>query len=319
LLGVWTSPVSTASTLSAQGAPPVNSVSFKLGEFISPTVTWAGLAAGDYRNLDMSTYNLDSGATAVTLMASGNLAGAADLSQPPLVIGYNRGVDLKVVWVTSFTPAYFIVKKGLKSLSGGTFSAPGGSVTQFYLNQYLQSRGIGTSDYKFANLPAADAVAAFRSGAVDGVMSYPPYSEQLTAFGGVTLDTAQEANWDVFTQQFITAHPAVVQAFVCDTDAAQAAFLADPTASWRLLANKLGLSQAAVKVAFPRGSVVPPAQMLTAAGLGSPSVEPELAASTAAIGKVLVQEGDFPKAPTVADVENMIDRTFAKRVLAGQC
>jgi taurine transport system substrate-binding protein len=310
---------SGASSSAANTSASVKSVPFKLGYFITPSVNYYGIIGGFYKPLNMGLFSLDSGATAVTLMGAGSLAAAGYVSQPPTVIAFSKGVKVRVVWVEGYEPEYVIVKKGTTDLHGKTLAAQTGGAPQYFLQRYLQSRGIGASGYKYVNLTPPNVVSAFKAGAIDGAVSFPPYSDSLIKLGGVKIATSQAYGWDIFTQQFIDQHPAVVQAYVCASDKAQNAFLSDPNAAWKAMSVKLGTSVAQLESVMPVSSVLPPSQMFTASGLGSATTIPTLATSSASQGAWLVQQGAVPSAPTPQEAAAMVDRQFAENAVHGGC
>jgi ABC-type nitrate/sulfonate/bicarbonate transport system substrate-binding protein len=223
------------------------------------------------------------------------------------------------VWVEGYEPEYLIMKAGKTDPHGRTIAAQTGSATQYFLQKHLEEQGLSASDYKYVNLPPANIVSAFKSGAIDGAVSFPPYSDQLLKLGGVKVATSQAFGWDVFTQKFIDEHPEAVQTFVCDSMKAQSDFLTNPDNGWQLMSKKLNTPVAQLKTVIPKEAVLNPSQMFTASGLGSESTLPTLATSSADQGAWLVQQKAVPSAPTAQQAAAMIDRTFAQKALNGGC
>jgi taurine transport system substrate-binding protein len=317
--GSSSSSSSSASSNAASKSSAPDTTKFKLGYFITPSINYLGIVGGYYKNINMGTFSLDSGATAVSLMAAGSLAGAGYVSQPPTVIAFSKGVKVRVVWVEGYQPAYLIVRRGTSDLHGKTLAAQTGGLPQYLLDRYLQGHGVNSGDYKYVNLTPPNVVSAFKSGAIDGGVSFPPYSNQLFKLGGVQVATWPAYGWDIFTQKFIDEHPSVVQAYVCDSMKAQNSFLNDPTQAYQTMSAKLGTSVAALRIVMPVNSVLDPSKMFTAAGLGSPTTTPTLATTSASQGTWLVQQHAVSSAPTAQEAAAMVDRQFAEKALHGGC
>jgi taurine transport system substrate-binding protein len=308
----------SGSTSAAPGEDP-KGVQFKMGAFVAPTVLMVGQAQGNFSNLSLSTFDLDSGATAVSLMANGTLAGASDISEPPINIAYSKDIKTKIVWLSSFTPGDLVVKPGITDLRGKKIASPGGSLTEYLLEQYLDKHGLKLSDIQYTDLSAPDATAAFKAGAIDGAYLYSPFTEAMQSAGGQSIDKQRIYNYIVFSQQFIDAHPSVVQAFVCDMSKTQTDFVANPSPGWALLSAKLGIKVDDLKVSMPANSVAPPDQMLTAQYMGTSTTQPQLASQVAGIGAWMVKQGRVPKAPSADDAAKLFDRTFVEGSRNGRC
>jgi len=314
------SSATTQSSAAGGSGQSLKNTSFKLGYFITPSVNYYGIINGNYKNLNMGLYSLDSGATGVTLMGAGSLAGSAYVSQPPTVIAFDKHIPVRIVWVEGYEPEYLVVKPGLTNLRGKTLAAQTGGAPQFFLQKTLEAHGISSGGYKYVNLTPPNVVSAYKAGAIDGGVTFPPYSDALFKLGAKPIATGQAYGWDIFTQSFINAHPDVVQAFVCDSMNAQAAFLKNPAAAWQAMAAKLGSTTAAqLKSVMPANSVLPPSQMFSVNGLGSATTVPSLATSSAAQGAWLVQQKVLPSAPTASQTAALIDRQFAQKALQGGC
>jgi ABC-type taurine transport system substrate-binding protein len=303
----------------AQTTENVKNVPFKIGSFVAPTILLVGQAQGNFNNLSMTTYDLDSGAAALPLMVTGDLAGASDISEPPIVIAFSKDIKAKIIWLTTFTPEALIVKPGVSDLRGRTIGVPGGSIGQYMLEQYLQKHQMSLADIKMADLSAQNIASAFKSGSIDGGYVYPPFTNAMSEAGGVALDNSKVFNYIVFSQQFIDSHPAVVQAFVCNMAKTQAAFISSPSQGWSILSQKLGISSADLAVAMPANSAAPPSQMLAANYMGNRTTPPALAAQIAGIGSWMVMQKRVTKAPSVSEAAGLFDQRFAGAVINGRC
>ena len=180
----------------AQKSPEnVKSVPLKVGRFIAPTIILIGEQQGAFSDLSLSTFDVSSGAQALPLLTTGDLAAAVDVSEPPMVIAFSKDIKFKIVWLTTFTPEALIVQKGISDVRGKTISTPTGSIGQYLLERYLEKHNLTLSDIKYADLQEQDALAAFTRGKIDGLYAFAPISTQAEAAGGTSLDSARVFNY----------------------------------------------------------------------------------------------------------------------------
>lgn len=297
-------------------------VAFNIGYFDVPTLITYGLANSDFSNLKMSVANLDSGAAALPLIANGSMAGAIDLSEPPLVIAFSKGIPLKIVWLENTNPVALLVRPTIHSasdLKGKKIAAPGGSIVQWLLEKYLSDNGMSLSDIQFVDLGAPNLLAAYKTGAIDGAYIWAPQMYSLQDAGAATLENNTVINVTAFSSAFINTNKAVVQAFVCDMAKTQSRFLADPGAAYAVYAKKYSLTTAQAQLAVPQEGVFDPSQELTTAALGSPGEFSVLVPRIASVGASMKNAGNVDKAPSQNDAANMVDREFAQVVVNHGC
>ncbi|MBS1843344.1 MAG: ABC transporter substrate-binding protein [Actinobacteria bacterium] len=267
----------------------------------------------------MSTVDVETGPAALPLMQSGQLAGVADVGEPPIAIGFARNIPLKVVWSGNVTPVTLVVNKDIKSaadLAGKKIAAPGGSTGEIFLKEYLAENNVAWNEIEYVDLGGPDIVPAYSSGAIDGAFIWVPQSLALLHAGGHELTTQPGSQVTIFSQEFIDQHPDVVQAFVCDMAQIQETALKTPNSVWAALAEKLKLPESELPELMPKDTIVPVAQMGSPKYLGPNGA---FAQQVVATGEILAEEGAIPQAPTISEVNEMIDLQFAEAVTAGKC
>jgi NitT/TauT family transport system substrate-binding protein len=109
---------------------------------------------------------------------------------------------------------------GVADLKGKTIAVEQGTVDHFLLLLVLQKAGLSGNDVTIKPLPTADAAAAFKSGQVDAVGAFAPFTTTaLERPGSKALATSKDfpgaiPDHLVFDSQFVADHPTQVQAVV---------------------------------------------------------------------------------------------------------
>lgn len=289
-----------------------------MGRFVGPFVLQVGMSMNAFSDIELKATDIDSGPAALPLIARGSLSGADGISEPPLVTSFERDLGLKIVWATNVSPHAFLVRpdiKGPKDLRGKKIAAPGGSILQVELAQYLKKHGMTMGDIRFVDLDAASIVSSYTTGAIDGAFLWQPQASTVEDKGARTLATSVGTSFDVFSGKFVDEHPEAVQAFVCDMADVQRKFLADPEPSWQALAKELDLDRATVEKLLPKDAVYPPDEM-TGKVLGP---DGEVVDRMVRAGQAMVELDQVEKAPKAKDVQEMIDPRFAEGVESGKC
>lgn len=289
-----------------------------LGRFVGPFVLQAGTSMKAFDDIDLKGTDIDSGAAALPLIARGALSGADGISEPPLVTAWERQLDLKIVWATNLSPHALLARKGIDGpddLRGKRVAAPGGSILQIELAQYLTKHGMTMRDIHFVDLDAASIVSSYQTGAIDAAYLWQPQASTLKAKGAHALANSAGTSFDIFSEKYIDENRAAVQAFVCDMADVQTKFRSDPKPIWKAMAKELDLDAKTVPTLLPKDAVYPPGKMTTDV-LGR---DGEVVRRMVNAGKAMVTLHQADKAPTAADVRGMIDTSFADAVAAGKC
>lgn len=294
-------------------------VDFSMGRFLAPTTILAGEAEDGFGNLPMKAIDVESGPIALPLLSTGELAGIADVSENPIVIAYSRDIPVKIVWTSNKTPLALVAKQGIsdaESLRGKKVAAAGGSVLQYQLERYLDANGMKLSDVDFVDLLPPDMVGAFKNGAIDAGYSWPPASTAMVGQGGAEIDKTQSTNLTIFSEEFVKENPATVQAFVCGMAAVHDDFVQKPDEVYSALGKRLNLSGDEVRPLLPEETIVQPADML-----GEDLLAPggRIAQQITDVGKWLLDSKQVEKAPSLEEVNAMIDTSYVEGVNDGKC
>jgi ABC-type nitrate/sulfonate/bicarbonate transport system substrate-binding protein len=292
---------------------------FNYGIFIQPSALLAAIKLGYFDNMKVNPIQELTGAASLPLMQSGRLAGQAEVAPLPLILALNEGISVKVVWVASKTYTDFALKKGITKMSqldGKSLGAPLGSIDEFLMKQYIVDHGGNLSKINFVNLNPADLVAAYKTGQIVGATWAPPASTEMIADGGYLVNAFPVVVQSIFSGSFVAAHPAAVQAFVCDIANAQQHFIANPNTAWKALGKALGEPLSSMPSLFPADFIAPADE---AGNVTWRMSNTSTLAATYAIGQQMAAAGLVTKAPTMAQVQAQLDPTFALKVAQGKC
>ncbi|MDR5701668.1 ABC transporter substrate-binding protein [Agromyces aerolatus] len=292
-----------------------------LGIFTAPTVLQAGLAWGLFDDLPMEMTVIDSGPAALPLVKRGDMAGIVDLSATPLMVGETSEIPLKIVWMTSGATYDLVVSPDITSaedLVGKNIAIVPGSILEYVLDKYLEEHGVDPATVKKVDLPPPSMPAALSTGQIDGAFVWEPFSSQMVESGGTSIAEDSDRGLVVFGADYVEQYPENVQAVVCSVAASAERFLEDPDAAYEAIGEQLGQPAEGIAAAMPSASVLEPSQA-NADDLGDGTSPSKYAADIAAIGDWLASQDRIPYAPTVEDVENLFDPSFAIAVDEGAC
>ncbi|MEZ5077079.1 MAG: ABC transporter substrate-binding protein [Solirubrobacterales bacterium] len=308
-----------STTTSDSSAGSTKDVEFTVGRFAAPMIIVAGEAMGSFDDLSMNLTELTGGPEALPLLTSGDLAGASDVSEPPVAIAIARDIPMKVVWQANSTTVALLVDssiQGPEDLKGKTFGAPAGSIMHLKLLQYLEENGLSPEDINFVDMGAPEAVTAFKSGAIDGTNLFPPFSEAVKADGAKVLEESNVANVLIVGDGFIEDHPEVVQTLICRLADVQEAAIQNPKPAYEAIAKFLELPANEVPAMLPQNLIVSPDEMTGPKYLGPGG---EFAKNVVAAGNYLSEIGELSGAPNLDEVNAAIDLQFVEGVQNGEC
>lgn len=255
------------------------------------------------------------------LVKSGNLAGISGSSALPIAISLTSGIPIKIVYVEEFTPIQVLAAPGISStasLRNVNASAVTGTANQYFLDQFLKSKGLAQSDVKYVNLAQEAEVSAYKSHEISLTTATEPYSSALVAAGAKVLANYKVLSYVFFGSQFVASHPNAVQLYVCDLAAEMHAFRTNPKAATQAIATEAGVSYAVTTANVPPGTV-PSTSQLTSSLLGTASAPGSGVQQIAPFSSFLVQQGTITKPLTQQQVNAQVDRQFAQVVAAGKC
>jgi NitT/TauT family transport system substrate-binding protein len=170
----------------------------------------------------------------VALLATNQVQFIVSLPDPVLFNAIARGIDIRVLASATVNgptdrPATFLVRSDL--LDGGQVKGPGdlrglniavgAPSSSYYVETYLGRGGLGLEDVKIVQLPGPEAIAAFKSKAIDAAWEAEPISTSLNAQGlARTVATTGElvpgsvAGALAVAPQFAQGQPEATQRFV---------------------------------------------------------------------------------------------------------
>jgi taurine transport system substrate-binding protein len=289
---------------------------FTMARFTAPLMFYAGEVTGAYKDLNVKPVEMDSGPAALPLLVKGSIAGMADVSEPPIDIAIDRNIPIRIVWAGNTTATSIVGRKltSAAQLKGKKVGAPGGSIAQAILEQFLERNGMDPKQIQFVDLAPPDLVSAYANGSIDAASIWSPQREAILKRGATKLATVALPTYTLFSERFIKEHRDVVQRFVCDAAAVQNRLVKDPRSTWAALSKGLQMPASTVATLVPSKSVYPASEVpnvLGADGAGTRSI--------AKVGDFLAQRKQVSRAPSVDDVRRVIDTRFAEAAAAGNC
>ena len=133
-------------------------------------------------NFSLNTYS--TGPSAITDLVNGKID-VAYTSEYPVVTGAFANDNISIV--TNISTSYVTNLVGLTNrgittiadLKGKNVGVPFGTISQFYLGQFLELNGINIGDVTLVNLLVAQDITALANGSVDAVVTRDPYESQI--------------------------------------------------------------------------------------------------------------------------------------------
>jgi NitT/TauT family transport system substrate-binding protein len=183
---------------------------------------------GSAAKLKTTVYN--AGPDEVTALFS-NALDAAFMGPNPAINAYSKsnGQAIRIIAGSTSGGAYLVVKPSIKSpadLKGKKIAAPQlGNTQDVALRSWLLSKGLktsttGTGDVKIIDQDNAQALDAFKTGAIDGAWVPEPWASRLVLDGGGKVLVDERNLWPsgkyvttllVVRTAFLQQHPDVVK------------------------------------------------------------------------------------------------------------
>lgn len=219
----------------------------------------AGFVDGQYEKvtgykIDYRVFN--SGAEVFAAMASGDVQ-VGYVGSSPYAASVSSGLKVKAFYITTGggTDEALVVRNGsgintLADLKGKKLAAAPVSTDHYQLLQVLKMQGLSEKDTQVFAIPAADIVAAYQRGDIDGAFIWNPALEQLKKNGKVLITSDEVGKkgaptfgaW-VASEDFVRDNPEFLKQFVAINNQYVTSYLAkDP--SWEVNgANILSLTK----------------------------------------------------------------------------
>lgn len=132
---------------------------------------------------------------AVQALAGGKLDGASVATNDILTVNAGSPKASVVLLHDESAGADMLVTRGIddpKKLKGQRIAVEVGGVSHFFLDKLLALQGLQESDVTVVNMTAADAGAAFASGAINAAVTWEPFGTQAVKAGGQRLLTSKD-------------------------------------------------------------------------------------------------------------------------------
>ncbi|MBC6440932.1 MAG: ABC transporter substrate-binding protein [Rhodospirillales bacterium] len=252
-------------------------------------------------------------------MVSGDVHIAYSQGFVPFVVGVSNGAPLKLVGI-AVTYAENdlcvvrddsgITRENASELEGMKVATPIGNVTHYKLLRTLDHLGVDASKVELVQMNPADAAVALIRGDVVMGCAFGGALDRMKEVGSPLMTGAeQEAvginTFDIVTvtEDFADEHPDLVRKFMEVTEAANAAYKADPSASLSTIAGAAGMDEDAT------------ASML--ANFGFPSADDQMGknwlgggvqAMTKGVADVMVEAGNMES--SLDDYSMFIDYSY---------
>jgi ABC-type nitrate/sulfonate/bicarbonate transport system substrate-binding protein len=299
-----------------------STVQFAIGDPAPPVLIQAGIKGSEFAHLQMKFVVVDGCVAALPLFQNGSLAGLSDCAEPPIPIAHDKHIPFRVVYDNGSAPIFLLARPGIKSasdLKGKTIAAVGGSSGYFSLQNYLKKNGLGLSDVKYVDMPVQQQVAAFITKQIDAAYTWDPANSALRKAGAIELDTTPTGGYTLFSGDFITKHPAVVQAWVCSMTAVARRLQNSPASVYADMAAANNESVETVKSQL-QGQVLAQVDQYNADWMGTVDGAPTHWANFISdYSLALVQQGRISAPMTPEQVQAQFDPRFVKVAHDGGC
>ena len=217
-----------------------------IATFSDPTPMNAARAQKEFEKATGWTIDwrvFDSGTDVIAAMASGDVK-VAELGSSPLAIAATQGVDLKMFMLSYAIgdSESLIARKGsgietLADIKGKRVAVPVGSTAHFSLMGAIAHSGLQPTDVTVMTMKPDQIAAAWSQEAIDAAFIWPPAQTEILKTGKRILSAKDTAEWGYPTfnawtvdAEFLASHEKEIVAFAKAMDAANMAYLKDPTA-----------------------------------------------------------------------------------------
>lgn len=298
-----------------------SNTSFTMAIF-NDNLEFGGKLQGRFANLPgIKFQTISTAGGLLPLVKSGSLAGISGAAALPIAISLTSNIPVRIVYIEEFTPIQVLAAPGISSnasVRSASAAAVTGTANQYFLDQFLQSKGLTQSDVKYVNLSQPEEVGAYKSHEINLTTATEPYSSALVAAGAKVLANYKVLSYVFFGAQFVAQHPNATQLFVCDLASEMKAFRSDPTKATQAIAQAAGVSYKVTAANVPPGTV-PSTSELTPSLMGTPSSPGAAIKAVAPFSSFLVQQGTVNKSLTQRAVDSAVDWHFAQVVASGGC
>lgn len=244
------------------------------------------------------------------------IAGAVDIGlagSSPVTIGLAQPIPYQVPWIFDVIgPAESLVVRNesgitdLAGLEGKKIGTPFASTAHYSLLAALEGAGITEDKVTLVDLQPPDILAAWERGDIDAAYVWSPTLDELAKTGTILITSADIAKagkptYDlaVVTNEFSSAYPDAVVAWLKAQDEAVALLNNDPEAAAAAIAAELGITPEEALAQIKGLTFLSGAEQISPDWLGTPEAPGKFADTLLATGEFLVNQGKIPAAPTL--------------------
>lgn len=263
--------------------------------------------------------NFDTGVAMSAAMASGDVQIAYSQGLVPFANAVTAGVPLKTVGIAmSYAEndncvvgsSTGIGVDNVTDLHGQKIAVPIGTVAHYKMLREMEHLGVDVEQLKVIDLAPADGAAALRRGDVAMACGWGGALLRMKENGDILMTGAemQEIGILVFdvvsvTEEFAESHPDMVTKFLEVTDAANAAYAADPGSMHETIAQAAGMEVDAAISNLDTFTFLTVEEQLSDAWLGG-----TVQSFVQEVAEFFVEQGELDEA--LADYSITIDTSF---------
>lgn len=295
-------------------------------------VGWAKGWFEEEMGVEVNFREFDTGAAITTAMASGHVHIGFSVGSSPSTAAVTQGVPIKFVAVAvgiSGDAENLVARSGtgIKTpgdLAGKKVGVPFGTNPHFKLMGLLEIFRIDPKKVEIIDMAPQDLVAAFKRKDVDAALAWEPfYSEFLESDGhrvlsGDTLDMWGYSTFDTVAvnKAFAEDNPDLLIKFLKVVDKSTIYFRQHPDESYRLIAEKAGITPEKTKSSMANMRFYTAAEQLTPAWMGTVKQPGDVPNKIQRLAAFLVDQKAIDKA--LDDYSLFVDSSYLERVVQDQ-
>lgn len=265
--------------VSKKDSDPVGKVSIAASLTLSPAPIWIAHDKGFFKQvgLDATVRQYSSGKTTTEAMLKGEI----DLSSSAEFLAVKKSFNHKELRILSTTAFVHQIKllglkeRGIEKLSdikGKRIGVRLGTNGEYFLARLLTLNGMQRKDIKWVNMPPQNKADALAQGEVDGVITWPPFVQQIeTRLGDRLVSFDGQPGQDYYyllltRKDWIEANPLIAQRVMLAMKKAELWIKENPQQAKEYMASKFNVDVQKMEqvLAVYRYSISLPQTLLTA-------------------------------------------------------
>lgn len=151
------------------------------------------------------------------------------------------------------------IKKG-SDLAGKRIGLPGNTIFEFFLDRFLELRGMDIHDVTLVHLNYSESQDAIKNGSVDAVVTFPPYYNSIkNSLGANAIDWSAQDDQQIYgvlvsKDQWIARNPVLLVRLLKAIDQADIYIDRHPDEAHSIVQNRLKLDPESAKGIWQRNS-----------------------------------------------------------------